>query len=100
MWHFRGSLPVREVDSSRWVKCIGETVRDNNSLSFPKYTLNKDVSQDYLKLSIYSLTGKLILKRNLRTGSNRIDISSFYQGIYAIEVSGGDWTVLRKVIKE
>ncbi len=56
--------------------------------------------QQNLKVSIYNLTGKLILKKDLGTGTNRIDIRSFYQGIYAIEVASEDWTIYRKLIKE
>jgi hypothetical protein len=51
-------------------------------------------------LTICSLVGTCVLRKELRNGSNEIDISSLSKGIYVVIVSGADWTVQKKLIKE
>jgi photosystem II stability/assembly factor-like uncharacterized protein len=53
-----------------------------------------------LNLSVYNIVGELVLQREINNSTNDVDIRSLAKGIYIIKVSGADWTVQRKLIKE
>jgi uncharacterized protein (TIGR02145 family) len=53
-----------------------------------------------INLTIYNLVGTCILRKDLRNGSNEINITSLSKGIYVVKLSGADWTVQKKLIKE
>jgi hypothetical protein len=53
-----------------------------------------------IDLCIYNLAGELLLKRELVNQKNEIDISFLSTGTFIINVSGMDWTVQKKIIKE
>ena len=53
-----------------------------------------------LKMLIYNVVGECVLQRELTNGTNDIDVSTFTKGIYIIKITGTDWTVQRKLIKE
>lgn len=53
-----------------------------------------------LILQVHNMIGKCVIRRELCNGTNDIDIITLSKGIYIIEVSGTDWTVQRKLIKE
>jgi hypothetical protein len=53
-----------------------------------------------LNISIYNLIGHLVLLSNIDNKKNEIDISNLATGMYIIKVTGVNWTVQRKIIKE
>jgi uncharacterized protein (TIGR02145 family) len=52
-----------------------------------------------VNIIIFNLDGVSVLRKELSTGSNEIDISSLSKGNYMVKVSGVGWTVHRKLIK-
>ncbi len=52
-----------------------------------------------LKMQINSITGECVLQKELKNGTNEINIISFSKGLYIIKVTGADWTIRRKLIK-
>ena len=58
------------------------------------------INRQNLSLSICNIFGELVLKRELKEYKNEIDLSSLPTGIYIIKVTGSDWTVQKKLIKE
>jgi aminopeptidase N len=53
-----------------------------------------------LNLSVYNIVGELVLQRELDGNTNEVDIRSLAKGVYIIKVSGADWTVQEKLVKE
>lgn len=64
-----------------------------------KITIYCSLSQN-LNLYIYSIVGGLELHRELDNPLNEIDISTLTNGMYIIKVTGSDWTLQRKFVKE
>lgn len=52
------------------------------------------------KLQVYDLIGQCVLQQELIKGMNEISVSSLLKGIYVINISGIDWSVQKKFIKE
>ncbi len=52
------------------------------------------------KIQGYNMLGKCVLQGELSSGTNEIDVSSLSKGVYIIKMTGTDWTVQRKLIKE
>jgi len=53
-----------------------------------------------LNFNIYNMVGELMLQKELDKNKNEIDISTLSTGLYIIKVTGADWTVRKKFIKE
>jgi hypothetical protein len=53
-----------------------------------------------LHLSVYNLVGDLVLRKELNNIKEEIDISNLVTGMYIIRVTGVDWTIQKKIIKE
>jgi len=53
-----------------------------------------------LSLNIYNIVGELMLQKELDKNKNEIDISTLSTGLYIIKVTGAEWTVWKKLIKE
>lgn len=51
------------------------------------------------KLQIYNMLGECILQRELYDKTSKVDINSLADGIYIIKLTGNNWTVQRKLIK-
>jgi hypothetical protein len=51
-------------------------------------------------ISIYNITGQLLLKQSLQQSQTEISISSLAKGIYIIKVSSADGIAVKKFIKE
>ncbi len=56
--------------------------------------------QSDIKMQVYNMIGELMLQEELHNNNNEIDISTLSTGLYIIKVSGADWTVQKKLIKE
>ena len=96
-------LPVRCVKDTTAV-LINENDIENHPQIFPNpatslLTINCPGSENLI-VSVFDVFGKLVLQKNLDGGKNEIDISSLMNGLYLIQVSGSDWTVQKKIIKE
>lgn len=52
------------------------------------------------KMQVYDLIGKCVLESYLTKGTNDIDVSKLSEGIYVIHVTGDNWTLQSKLIKE
>lgn len=53
-----------------------------------------------VKMSIYNITGELLIKSELNSKRNEVDLSTLVKGIYIIKLTGTDWTAQKKIIKE
>jgi uncharacterized protein (TIGR02145 family) len=54
----------------------------------------------HLEMKIFNMAGECILQDMLYSQSAEIDIGSISKGIYVINISSGDWSVHKKLIKE
>ena len=51
-------------------------------------------------LSIYDITGKLVMSKTITMTDNQISLEPFKTGIYLAHLSGGDIVKTRQIIKE
>ena len=58
--------------------------------------LNKEIQE----ISIFNIIGNLLLQVQCDKERSEIDISTLAIGMYIIKVTGADWTVQKKIIKE
>ena len=52
------------------------------------------------RLSVYDLLGTMLMQKPLTEKINLIDVASLPKGIYVIKISGADWSVQSKLIKQ
>lgn len=57
-----------------------------------------NASDNVLSITIYALTGQVILSKKLEANQNRIDISNLANGIYLLQVQGQKTTTASKLI--
>ena len=93
------------------VRCMRDSTTQINEINYqeemkiyPNPAIDR-VLIDYaerqnLKMQIYNVVGECVLQRELSSGTNDIDVSFLLKGIYVIKLTGTDWTVQRKFIKE
>jgi hypothetical protein len=83
---------------------INENTKDYPLQIFPNpatSTLNIECPQSQiLNVTLFNLMGEQVMQRNFAGTKESIEISSLPSGMYIVKVSGGDWEVQRKVIKE
>jgi uncharacterized protein (TIGR02145 family) len=105
-----------DIDDDGWnngysVRCIKDgTTRIMELNNFEKFQIYPNPTVDRviinytekqnIKMQIYNVVGECVLKREFSSGTNDIDISSLMTGIYIIQLTGADWTVQRKLIKD
>jgi hypothetical protein len=91
------------------VKLDSESNIDENIKNYPLHlspnpatsTLNIECPQSQnLNVTLFNLMGEQVMQRNFAGIKESIDISSLPSGMYIIRVSGVDWQVQRKVVKE
>jgi hypothetical protein len=86
--------------------CFGMTENSNNSIIhiFPNPASDKITidftDRQHSNLYIYNIVGQLVLSKELDNARKEIDISTLPTGLYSIKVTGADWTVQKKMIKE
>jgi uncharacterized protein (TIGR02145 family) len=83
---------IHEIKNNDLIKIYPDPATSQITIACPE---NKN-----LNLAIYNIVGELVLQRELFNNTNEIDIRSLAKGIYVIKVSGADWAVQRKLIKE
>jgi uncharacterized protein (TIGR02145 family) len=103
-------IPVKQTGYS--IRCICDSMANTINEKknhfgikiYPNPATNKIIIDcpDYKNLSlfIYSIVGKIILQRKLINGTNEVDISFLSKGLYIIKVSGAEWAVQQKLVKE
>jgi hypothetical protein len=64
-----------------------------------RVTINYAKRQD-LKIQVYNMIGECVLQSFLTGNTNNIDIRTLEKGMYLIKLSGKDWTIQRKLVKE
>jgi len=60
----------------------------------------KCLEKNGIKLDISNIVGECVLQKELNNNVNEIDIGLLPAGIYIVKVSGSNWTVQQKLIKE
>jgi len=56
--------------------------------------------EENVKMQVYSMIGECVLQSELSNSTNDINVSFLSKGIYVIKLTGANWTVQRKLIKE
>jgi uncharacterized protein (TIGR02145 family) len=83
---------------------INETNYQGEVKIFPNPALDKIyincAEKQYLKIQIYNLIGECILQKELNSNTNEIDINSLSKGVYVVKITGDNWSIQRKLIKE
>jgi len=93
------------------IRCVKDTTTNINEINsseilqiYPNPAINivhiNNTEYQPVKIQIYNIIGDCILQKVLNNSSNEIDINSLSKGIYIIKLSGANWTINRKLIKE
>lgn len=107
-YSYAGSTSRACGTSIRCVKDVGSQINEfmnkieieiNPNPATDKITI-KCANVQNLSLCVCNIVGQLVLQKELNKNKNEIDISSFPTGMYIIIVTGADWTVQKKIIKE
>ncbi|WP_372752097.1 carbohydrate-binding protein [Mariniflexile sp.] len=90
------------------------TMVDLNPLSVSEFTTLNDIglypipvkniftitNSQGSNLEIYSIVGKLMLKNNIESNHQSIDISHFVEGLYVVKINNNGYTTAKKLIKK
>jgi endonuclease I len=97
------------IDHPEYVQSIWGSLlsnKDYNTLGLKIYPnplkgnyLNIETSKD-LNVEIFDILGKQVLKSNLTSNSNRINVGTLNKGIYIVRLISEDGQVTRKLIKQ
>ncbi|WP_292009183.1 S8 family peptidase [Chryseobacterium sp.] len=89
---------------------LGTTSKmDNEASILDNLAIVPTITKDFVKVlrapqnstfSIYDLSGKKLQSGKLDTSETSLNLSSYTQGIYIVEIKTGNETITRKVIKE
>ncbi|WP_139956475.1 galactose-binding domain-containing protein [Flavicella sediminum] len=80
------------------------TIEDVNVSAYPNPVVDKltvetpDVEFD--RFTLFTINGQIILKGDLHSTSNEIDMSTFSKGIYVLKLEGAKYAKTFKVVKE
>jgi len=100
------------IGSGLSVRCIKDTLGtqinenriDKNIQIYPNPASDKlyinCANRQYLNMQVYNSVGQCILKRELNTQTNTIDISPLTRGIYIMKLTNLNGTFEKKIIKE
>ncbi len=105
---YRGSDDKKNGFSVRCVSDFSTNINkiniNNNIQIYPNPAINKvyiDCAEiKVLKMQVFNIIGDCVFQSVLTSGTNEVDISSLTTGIYVIRLTGADWTIQRKLIKE
>jgi uncharacterized protein (TIGR02145 family) len=86
------------------VNSINDNIIDKNIQIYPNPSIDI-VTLDYpqrrqIKMQIFNMIGGCVMQEILSSGANDINISSLSKGIYIIKLTGDNWTIQRKLMKE
>lgn len=82
---------------------IEETTRiENGLILFPNPTKNTisifQTEKTFTKYEIYSLNGTLITENKIETTNQKVDLSSYVEGMYIVKLIGKEKTIFKKII--
>lgn len=106
---YHGGSTIREGLSIRCVRDSLSNQINENSIEkhlqiYPNPATERvyiDINESQnLKIQVYNIIGDCVIQSNLNNGTNEIEIISLTKGIYIIKVTGTNWTLQRKLIKE
>jgi uncharacterized protein (TIGR02145 family) len=83
---------INEIDIDNRLQLYPNPATDNITINAPEAYKSS--------LCVYNIIGDLVLQQKLYSYKTEINISTLPSGIYIIKVTGMDWTVQRKIIKE
>jgi endonuclease I len=94
------------IDDLSWTCYASLSVNDDNLSSIKIYP--NPVSQNYfniktnqsLKVEIFNILGKSILKTQVNSNNSKIDIGELVKGIYLVKVISDQGSVTKKLIKQ
>lgn len=90
--HYRNRDPIPNVtDSIQWKNL---QIPANNII----YLIRVNIL--VLKMQIYSTTGQCLIQKELYNNKNEIDISFLISGIDIMKLTGPNWTMIKKIVKE
>ncbi len=90
---------VMDISSGHKDIQLQELIRIYPNPATSKVSIEYNSNQD-LNLQVFNMAGQCILQDELDDKLTEIDIRSLSQGIYVIQISGEDWTIRKKLIKE
>ena len=90
---------VKDIASGHKDIHLKEIIRIYPNPATSQFSVEQNSTQD-LKLHLFNTAGQCILQDDLDDKSTEIDIRSLSPGIYVIQISGEDWTIQKKLIKE
>jgi hypothetical protein len=67
--------------------------------SSAKFILELNNPEKYSVLRIYDITGKVIFNDAIKEEKTEVDLSSFANGIYLLQVSSGEKLISKKLVK-
>ena len=93
------------------VRCIRDSTAQINEINYqdeikiyPNPSIDRITidcaNKQPIKMQVYNMVGECVLQREFSNCTNEINVSSLSKGIYEIKLTGADWTVQRKLIKE
>jgi len=99
-------------NDGRSVRCIKDypitqiqEINDNPDIQiYPNPTANnvkiECAENQKANMQVYDMLGQCVLQKDLLRGTNNIDVSSLPKGLYVIRLTGVDWSVEKKFVKE
>ena len=78
---------------------LSYTKQQSNKISLfpnPFTSLLKVSSISKAELSVFNITGKIILKQHINEGATELDLSSFAAGVYFIRVGASTYRVIKE----
>ena len=97
------------IDHPEYVQSIWNNLLSNKEIAFTEITIYPNpVKEDVLyiltkqevNVTIYNILGKSVLKRNINSSKNRIDISLLPKGMYILKITSKTGSITKKLIKQ
>jgi uncharacterized protein (TIGR02145 family) len=103
----RGSLNVQDGLSVRCVKDTDQGMEGNGkgkmirifTIPAPVMLIVESDEQGPLEVEVFDITGNTLIRKTVTEKKNEIDIGALANGLYIVHVSGRDWQLQRKLIK-
>jgi uncharacterized protein (TIGR02145 family) len=64
-----------------------------------KFSIECNENQEYT-IQVFNMAGECAMQVTIHSIRKEIDISSLSKGVYVVHISGADWSVIKKLIKE
>ncbi|NVN94152.1 MAG: T9SS type A sorting domain-containing protein [Bacteroidetes bacterium] len=90
--NFTNIVNISEKDVANDVSIYPNPATDN---VYIQYTATENA-----KMKLYNLLGSCVMQGDLHSGTNTIDVNHLAKGVYTIEITGENWAVKKKLMKE